>query len=151
MKWPHSWQQKKMVPRSVYRRVKKKVALNSVSFHGKVTNQNDTQHIYCLIVNWQFSFIQHLAFRKCLQLVQNIYSKWPACRFRHFSNSTKGVFFCIAVFSCELFGWLILFVWSLCSHSMICGVCFSGDIDSVCYTIVSSTTASEISVQSIVC
>ena len=45
---------------SVYRRKRIKVALNLVSFHGKVTNQNDTQDKYSLILNWQFSFIQHL-------------------------------------------------------------------------------------------
>ena len=50
----------KMVPRDVYWRTRIKVALNSVSSHGKVTNQNDTQHKYSLILNWQFSFIQHL-------------------------------------------------------------------------------------------
>ena len=37
--------------RSVYRRKRIKVALNLVSSHGKVTDQNDTQHKYSLILN----------------------------------------------------------------------------------------------------
>ena len=42
---------KKMVLQSVYRCERIKVALNSVSSHGKVTNQNDAQHKYSLILN----------------------------------------------------------------------------------------------------
>ena len=53
-------QKQKVVPRHVYQHVRIKVALNSVSFHGKVTNQNGAQLKYSLIENWQFSFMQHL-------------------------------------------------------------------------------------------
>ena len=41
----------KMVLRSVYQCVRIKVALNLVSSHGKVTDQNDTRHKYSLILN----------------------------------------------------------------------------------------------------
>ena len=45
---------------SAYQHLRMKVALNLVLFHGKVTNQKDTQLKCCIIVYWQFSFIQHL-------------------------------------------------------------------------------------------
>ena len=91
VKWSdpfHNSKKKKKVPRSVYRRERIKVALNSVSSHGQVTDQNDTEHKYSLILNWQFSFMQHSI--KCLRLVQNIYSKWLTHHFWHFSSSAKG-------------------------------------------------------------
>ena len=78
MKWsdPFHNSKKKMVLRSVYRHVKIKVALNSVSSHGKVTNQNDTRHKYSLIFNWQFSFIQNLL-NVCGLSEIFIQSDWP--------------------------------------------------------------------------
>ena len=45
---------KKMMPQSVYRRERIKVALNSVSSHRKVTDQNDTQHKYSLYLTKNF-------------------------------------------------------------------------------------------------
>ena len=63
MKWPLSWQRKKMVLQNVYQHVRINATLNPVFSHVKVTNQNENQHKCSLIAYssyWQFSFIQHL-------------------------------------------------------------------------------------------
>ena len=66
---------------------KSSIKFSLLPWKGNKSKWHSTQ----ILFNTYVTIFIHTAFIKCLRLVWNIYSKWLTHRFRHFSNSAKGV------------------------------------------------------------